>query len=75
MYIMMWPEERFVLSRIIRVKGRISWEKISTRGKKIISAVGAPKGNICATKDFIWVLKTQRIIGAQNKSLILKVKL
>lgn len=42
MYIIMWPEDKFVLRRIINVKGRISCEKISTKGKKSIKPTGAP---------------------------------
>ncbi len=38
----MWPAEILVAKRIVRVKGRINWEKISTRGKNSIRAVGAP---------------------------------
>ena len=40
--IMMCPADRLVANRIVRVKGRITWEKISTRGKNNISPVGAP---------------------------------
>lgn len=41
-YIIIWPLERLVLKRIIKVKGRISWEKISTKGKKSIKPDGEP---------------------------------
>jgi hypothetical protein len=39
---MIWPAERLVLRRIIKVKGRISWEKISTKGRKNIRPAGLP---------------------------------
>jgi len=42
MYIMIWPHEKLVLNRIIKVKGRISWEKISTKGKNNIKPTGDP---------------------------------
>jgi hypothetical protein len=42
MYIMIWPEDKFVLKRTIKVKGRIRLLKTSTNGKKIIKAVGVP---------------------------------
>lgn len=41
-YIIIWPLDKLVLKRIIRVKGRISWEKISTKGKNNISPTGEP---------------------------------
>lgn len=40
--IIICPAERLVAKRIVRVRGRISWEKISTRGRKSISPDGAP---------------------------------
>lgn len=46
----MWPLERLVLKRIIKVKGRINWEKISIIGKNNIKAVGAPYGSM-------WLIK------------------
>lgn len=42
MYIIMWPAERLVLNRTIRVIGRINWDTISTKGKKNIIPVGQP---------------------------------
>ena len=48
-YSIICPEDKFVLSRIIRVKGRIIWLKISIRGKINISPDGAPYGSICET--------------------------
>jgi hypothetical protein len=42
MNIIMWPAERLVPKRIVRVRGRIIWEKISTKGKNSIRPVGAP---------------------------------
>ena len=42
MYIIMCPLDRLVLNRIIRVKGRISWEKISTKGRNSIRPIGDP---------------------------------
>ena len=69
----MWPEERFVLSRIIKVKGRISWEKISTKGKNNIKPTGEPYGSMWAKKSFSWVLDTQIIRGSQNNKLIVSV--
>ena len=65
-YNIIWPLDRFVLKRIIRVKGRISWEKISTIGKNNIKATGDPYGNIWAINDLNWVENTQTIIGTQN---------
>lgn len=41
-YIIIWPEERLVLNRTIRVKGRINWEKTSTNGRKSIKPEGQP---------------------------------
>lgn len=41
-YIIIWPEERLVLKRIIRVKGRISWEKASIKGNNSIRPTGEP---------------------------------
>ena len=64
-----------VLNRIIKVKGRISCEKTSTRGKKSINATGAPKGSMWAMKDLNCVIITQRIIGHQKRSLIETVNL
>lgn len=40
--IIICPAEIFVAKRIVRVNGRINWEKISTKGKNSIKAVGAP---------------------------------
>lgn len=57
MYIIICPEERLVLSRTIRVNGRIICLKISTSGKKSIRPVGDPKGNMWARKSRAWVLK------------------
>ena len=42
MYIIIWPEERLVLRRIIKVKGRIICEKISTSGRNNIKPTGEP---------------------------------
>lgn len=42
MNIIICPAEIFVAKRIVRVNGRINWEKISTKGKNNIKAVGAP---------------------------------
>jgi len=42
MYIIIWPLDKLVLNRIIKVKGRISWEKISTKGKNNIKPTGDP---------------------------------
>ena len=42
MYIIICPDERLVLKRTIRVKGRIICLKISTRGKKNIRPEGEP---------------------------------
>jgi hypothetical protein len=75
MYIIIWPEERLVLRRIIRVKGRISWEKISTRGRKSINPTGEPYGNMWDMNSFICVTETQIIKGTQNNKLTVKVKL
>ena len=75
MYIIIWPEDRLVLSRIIKVNGRISCEKISTRGKKSIKPTGDPKGSMWAKKAFNWVIDTQIIKGIQKRRLTEKVSL
>lgn len=41
-YIIIWPLAKLVLNRIINVNGRIICEKISTRGKNSIKAIGEP---------------------------------
>lgn len=46
--IMIWPEDKFVLSRIIKVNGRMMWLNTSTNGRKSIKAEGDPKGSIWA---------------------------
>lgn len=74
-YIIIWPEERLVLNRIINVRGRINWEKISTRGKNSIRPTGEPKGSMWAIKDLSWVKETQTINGSQNNRLTVKVNL
>ena len=61
MYIIIWPEDKLVLNRTMRVKGRMIWLKISTRGKKSIRPDGAPNGSICARKSKAWVLKITTI--------------
>ena len=39
---MICPAEMLVANRMVRVKGRIIWEKTSTKGKKNIKDTGAP---------------------------------
>lgn len=73
MYIIIWPLARLVLNRIIKVKGRISCEKISTKGKNNINATGEPYGNICDMKPLKLVVKTQIIIGIQKSKEIVTV--
>lgn len=73
MYNIIWPLDKLVLSRIIRVNGRISWEKISTRGKNNIKAIGDPYGSIWDIKLLNWVKKTQSMIGTQNNMDKVKV--
>lgn len=41
-YSMICPEERLVLRRIIKVKGRIKWLKISIKGRISIKPTGDP---------------------------------
>ena len=38
----MWPADKFVAKRIVKVKGRISCENISITGKKNIRVDGVP---------------------------------
>jgi|688.fasta_scaffold311713_1 hypothetical protein len=45
------PDERFVESRIIRVKGRIIWLNNSINGRINIRPRGEPKGSRWETKD------------------------
>ena len=40
--IMMWPADKLVAKRIVKVRGRINCENTSTRGKNNINPVGAP---------------------------------
>ena len=70
--IIIWPAERLVAKRIVRVKGRISWEKISTRGRNNINPVGAPYGNMWETKPLKSRYKPKPIIGTQNKRALNK---
>ena len=42
MNIIICPAERLVAKRIVRVSGRIIWEKISTKGRNSIRPDGAP---------------------------------
>lgn len=73
-YIIMCPDERLVLSRTIRVNGRIIWLKISTNGKKSIRPEGEPKGNMCARKSRAWVLKITTIKDDQRATETEQVK-
>lgn len=75
MYIIIWPEERFVLNRIIKVNGRIIWEKISIRGKNSISPIGDPYGNICEKNPRKSEKQTQNKRGIQKSILIESVTL
>lgn len=66
MYNIICPLDKFVLNRIIRVKGRISWEKISIRGSKSINPTGAPYGSMWDKNSLSWEKDTQIIIGTQK---------
>lgn len=73
MYIIICPLAKLVLSRIIKVKGRIIWEKISTRGKNSIKATGDPYGSIWDIKPLKLVVNTHTIIGIQNNKEMVTV--
>lgn len=66
----MWPAEIFVANRIVNVKGRIICEKISTKGKNSIRAVGAPYGSICETIPLKLWYKPNPMIGIQNNKAL-----
>lgn len=57
----MWPDDRLVLRRTIKVKGRIIWLKISTKGKNNIKAAGEPYGSIWDTNPRNCVLRIEII--------------
>lgn len=62
----MWPAERLVLNRIIRVSGRIIWLNNSINGRRIAKNMGAPKGSKWATNDFSWVDRITNIKDTHN---------
>ena len=72
MNIIIWPAEILVANRIVKVKGRITWEKISTKGKNNIKAVGAPYGSIWDTIPLKLWYKPNPIIGTQNNKALNK---
>lgn len=72
-YSIIWPLDKLVLNRIIKVKGRISWEKISIKGKNNINPTGEPYGSMWAIKDLNCLIKTQTIIGTQNSKESVRV--
>jgi len=51
----MCPEDKLVLRRIIRVKGRIRWLNPSIKGSKIDKPIGLPNGKRWETQLFNWV--------------------
>jgi len=63
----MCPAAKFVLNRTINVKGRISWEINSTKGRKNISPTGLPKGNKWEKNLYLLVTSALIIIGSQKK--------
>jgi len=63
----MCPAAKFVLNRTITVKGRISWEINSTKGRKNISPTGLPKGNKWEKNLYLLVTSALIIIGSQKK--------
>ncbi len=71
---MICPEERLVLSRTIKVKGRIIWLNTSTNGKKSIRAEGEPYGSIWAKKSRAWVIKITTIRLTQRTKETEQVK-
>lgn len=75
MYIIICPEDKLVLKRIIKVSGRINWENNSTKGKNSIRPKGDPYGSKWAKNSLNCLTNTQTIIGTQNKSLMVNVTL
>jgi len=49
----MWPEDKLVLSRTIRVNGRMTWLNSSIRGRMGERNIGAPYGIKCWIKENI----------------------